>query len=418
MKQIIDVLYTFGATILGAGYDNALLWLGKLIKLDILDFWSGIKVGTWTVPDEWIVHEAWVKFKGQKIIDYGSQHLSLLTYSKPFKGKISKEELESHLFWSEDMPDATPYGFKFYDRDWGFGVAKNQFRKKVEGKTVTESTLEEGEYEVFIDTEFKPGVMKVGVHTIKGESDREILLFAHLDHPYQANDNLSGVACLTDLAMKIKAKHTIKIIFCPETIGSIAYASTQDISKVDFVIAVDICGNTNNILLQKAFDMKARVNTCAHLALKELETSYRKGPFRGLIGSDEYYFNDPMVGIPGIMLSTWPYKEYHTSEDTPEKINYEMIERVQKVIQRTIEIYEQDCIPKREFKGPLMRSRYGVQNIDKTKNVYYDYLFYFMDGKIPLSELCANYDFKFSEIYQLINKMKDDKLISIIKCQK
>lgn len=402
MKSIIEELYKMGATLMGAGYDNALLFLSKLIDLEIIEIPSGTQLETWTVPDEWVVREAWVKYKSKKILDYTKQPLSLVVYSEPFKGKLSKEEFLNHLYFSADQPTKTPYIFKFYERDWGFTMPANE-RKK----------LKDGDYEIFIDTEFKPGTMKLGVHTIPGKTDREILLFAHLDHPYQANDNLSGVACLVDLVPKLKdLDHTIKIIFCPETIGSIAYGVTQDISKVDFVIAVDICGNDNTLLIQKAFDKEARINRVAHIAVRSVGESYNKGEFRATIGSDEYYFNDPKVGIPGIMFSRWPYDEYHTTDDTPDKIHYPSIEKTQQVILKTIQIYEQDFIPVKNFKGPLMRSKYRAQTGYSNLNRCYDMLFYSMDGKRSLAELCAEVGLEFEHTYKLIKELEDDKQVS------
>jgi aminopeptidase-like protein len=453
MKEIIENLYPMNRCLLGEGYDNALEYIKHLVKLDVIEVPSGTKVGNWIVPDEWVVRDAWVKFNGEKIIDYQKQPLSLVVGSIPFHGKMNLEEFQRHLNYSDDMPDATPYEFKFYDKDWGFCVPKNQIKEhviiddngdmicengvcvpalkdidpsigKVQIEGVTnykpkfKDKLVEGEYEVFIDTEYKPGIMKIGVHEIKGQSDREVLLFAHLDHPYQANDNLSAVACLLDLATKLKAEHTVKIVLCPETIGSIAYAHLADISKVDFVIAVDICGNDNSILMQKSYNEESKLNRVAHLAIQSLGKSYRKGQFRSTIGSDEYVFNDPLIGIPGIMLSRHPYKEYHTSEDTPDKINYDMIAETRDVVMKIIEIYEKDFTPKREVKGPLMRSRYAVQSKNKQLNLSYDYFWYAIDGKRSLAELCCNYGLNFDFTLELMQEMENDKSISRVDSSK
>lgn len=399
MKELIETLFKFGPTLLGAGYDNAIKWLNQLIGLEVLEVPSGTKFGTWTVPDEWVPKESWVKLNGEKIIDFSKNPLALTVYSAPFKGKVDIKELKNHLHTNPERHEVIPYSFNFYERDWGFSVPYDQY-----------VLLGEGEYEVFIDTEFRPGKMKIGVHTIPGKTDREVLLFAHLDHPYQANDNLSGVACLVDLAKRLKVKHTVKIIFCPETIGSIAYANIADISKVDFVIAVDICGNDNSILLQKPFNREHRLTRAANMAVRAIG-DHRIADFRANIGSDEYYFNDPIVGIPGIMFSTWPYQEYHSSDDTPEKINYDSIKKVQEAIEKTIKYYEQDFIPERIEKGPVMRSKYNLQTHDKLRNVYYDYFFYFMDGKKYLSELCAQYGVDFEQAVEFTNKMIKDGVV-------
>ena len=265
-----------------------------------------------------------------------------------------------------------------------------------------------------IDTEYKPGKMKIGVHTIKGKSDKEILLFAHLDHPFQANDNLSGVACLIDMAKQLKKakfNHTIKLVFCPETIGSIGYAFTQDISNVDFVIAVDSVGNKNTLLLQKSFDQEAKINKVAHLAIQSIGESYRKGMFRVLLGSDEYAFNDPDIGIPGVMFSRIPYKEYHTSDDKPELIDYKGIKNVQKIIMKIVDIYENDYIPIKNFKGPLRRTKYGAQTPYKQLNLSYDYMFYSMNGKKSLVELCCDFALNFDYTYELLEKIKKDGFV-------
>lgn len=396
MKESLEELFKMPRYLLGEGYDNALTFINHLKPLEILEFPSGTKLGTWTVPDEWVVTDAFVTFDGKKIIDYKTEPLSLVVGSLPFEGVVTHEELAKHLTHGDG--DATPYVFKYYDKDWGFAVPKD-------------FTLTEGDYVVHINTEYKPGTMKLGVHTIPGKSDREVLLFAHLDHPHQANDNLSGVMCLLEVAGKIKCDHTIKIIFCPETIGSQAYACTQDLSKVDFVIAVDICGNDGPILFQSAFDQTARINKVAHTAITGLGTGFIKGKFRTSIGSDEYPFNDPQINIPGILLSRHPYKEYHTADDTPDKIDYSRITAMGEVVMKIIENYEKDFIPTRHFIGPVMRSRYDIQTPSPQLNLSYDYLFYSIDGTKYLSELCYDFGTNFDYSLLALNKLIDDGFI-------
>jgi len=448
-KDIIKTLYNLPRYLLGKGYTEALRQINDVLPLEVINIPSGKEVGTWTVPQEWILKEAWIKFKGEKILEWKND-LSVMIYSQPTRGIVKLKELKEHLFHSIDNPETTPYQFSFYEKNWGFCVPKEFVLKQkpnlcengdchpelkaidpevgkvmIEGQDYSPKfvdVLEEGDYEVFIDSEFKPGVLQIGVHTIKGKTDREILLFAHLDHPYQANDNLSGVQCLIDLAKKIEKdfqthanidrhEHTIKVIFCPETIGSIAYAETQDISKVDFVISVDACGNDNTLLIQKAFDKYARLNYAVHLAIHELGVSYRKGDFRALIGSDEYYFNDPMVGIPGIMLSRYSYKEYHTSADTPEILKEDKIKETGDVILKTIDIYEKDFIPVRKVKGVLCRSKFGLATIHKYLNRDLDYLYYDMDGKKYLSEIVLPLGLTFEFAYNFIKKLEKNGIL-------
>jgi len=449
MKELIKNLWNTNRCLLGEGFDNALEYIKHLIDLEILEFPSGTQFGTWTVPDEWIVRDAWVKDSdGNKIIDYWKDPLSLVIGTNPVHCIVSLDELRKHWYYDEDNHDVVPYMFKYYPKnvtdEWGFCVRKTDVLEKIPqgceggvcvpelkdidptvGKVQIEGVdyspkwkdkLKEGDYEVKIDTEYRPGKMKIGVHTIKGD-EREILLFAHLDHPFQANDNLSGVACLVDLAKRIKSKHTIKIIFCPETIGSIAYAMTQDLSNVDFMLAVDICGNDNSIVLQKSF-LPHKINDIAQLALYSFEKDYRKGNFRATIGSDEYVFNDPEINIPGIMLSRHPYNEYHNSNDTEDKINYEKIEEMGKIIEKIIEYWENDFILKRNFKAPLRRSKYGIQSSNPQFNLSWDYFIYSMDGKKSLAELCSMYGLNFEQVLKVIKEMIENDHLRIVNCKK
>ncbi len=401
MKQIIKDLYKFNRCLIGEGYDQALDYINKILPLKIIGIRSGTKVADWTIPPEWVIKDAWVKFKGEKILDVKLNPLCVTVASLPINKKVTLQELKEHLHTSDECADAYFYDYRFYDREWGFTMPKNMVTK-----------LEEGEYEVFIDSEDKVGTMKIGIHTIKGKSDREILLFAHLDHPYQANDNLSAVACLIDMAKDIKCDHTVKLIFCPETIGSIAYATKMDISNVDFVLSIDSIGNDNTLLFQKAFDKENRLNDIMHLAVSNQGVSYRKGDFRMIAGADEYYFNDPRVGIPGIFLTRLPFNEYHTADDVPEKILIDKIKEVQKVVLKTIEYYEKDFIPNRSFKGPIMRSKHGIQTIHKSLNLNMDYLFYDIDGKKYLSELIMPLGIGFDYAYGVLEPLIKEKLIS------
>ncbi len=413
--------------LMGAGYNKSLGDLSQVLPLDIIRVASGTKFDTWTVPDEWIIKDAWVKFNGEKVIDLKDNPLTVMIYSQSIHETMPKAEFIKHLSYSDEKPESVPYEFSFYEKNWGFSVKKDFVFKKAPavcepGKEcpdvfTNESNIPDGDYEVFIDAEFKQGVMQIGVHTIPGKTDREILLFAHLDHPYQANDNLSSVQVLVDLASRLKAEHTIKMIFCPETIGSIAYANMADISKVEFVIALECVGSNNPLLIQKSYDEYAKINYAAHLAVHELGITYMKGLFRQLIGSDEYYFNDPLVGIPGILLSRWAkpnydsYPEYHTSADTPETVNPEMIKETEDVVEKIIEIYEKDYIPKRTQKGVLMRSSIGAHTPYKSINRDLDYLWYDCDGKKRLSEIVIPLGLTFTQAYTFFETLEKNNLI-------
>jgi len=402
MLKIINDLFKLNRTLVGDGFDKALQYIKKILpEMEILEFPSGMEYGTWTIPQKWEVKDAWVKYKNKKIIDFKKDPLSLVVGSEPIHGVVKIDELREHLFHNPQKPDVIPYVFKYYDKDWGFSTSTDNYLK-----------LKNGDYEVFIDSKYTDGVMKIGQYVLRG-GQKEILIMVHLDHPFQANDNLSSVAVAIELAKSLKSKYTIKILFTPETIGAMAYAYTQDLDNVDFGIAIDMVGNDNTILMQETFGGIEKINKAGAMAMSILSPlKYRKAPFRAPLGADEYIMNDPLIGVPMIFFSRSPYNEYHSESDTPDIIKEDKLKETIEIIKKTIKIIEEDWTPKRNFKGALMRSKYGVQQLAKEENRKYDYFFYLMDGKRSVLDLSYACQLNFEKMNNLLKKLKKDGFIS------
>jgi aminopeptidase-like protein len=60
--------------------------------------------------------------------------------------------------------------------------------------------LEEGEYEVYIDSTLADGHLTYGELVLPGELAEEVLISTHCCHPSLCNDNLAGMALATFLA--------------------------------------------------------------------------------------------------------------------------------------------------------------------------------------------------------------------------
>ena len=87
MLKIIQDLYELPRYLMGEGYDKSLKYINKIVPLDVISVPSGTKFGPWTVPDEWIIRDGWVKYNGEKIIDFltidhinggGNKHLEAI----------------------------------------------------------------------------------------------------------------------------------------------------------------------------------------------------------------------------------------------------------------------------------------------------------------------------------------------------
>ena len=227
-NEILDLvrkLWPYNRSITGDGVRKTLKDIKEFLpELKICEVSSGTKAFDWVVPDEWRITDAWIKKpNGQKICDFKKNNLHLVGYSTPQSKKIDLEELQKNLYSLPEYPEAVPYITSYYDRKWGFCLSHNQ-RKK----------LKNGIYEIFIDSKLFKGSLTYGELIIKGRSNKEIFLSTYVCHPSMANNELSGPAVTTFLAKWIKKKKrnfTYRIIFIPETIGSILYLS-KNLSKL------------------------------------------------------------------------------------------------------------------------------------------------------------------------------------------
>ena len=91
--------------------------------------------------------------------------------------------------------------------------------------------LKKGNYLVNIDTEHFDGVMNYGEIFIKGKSKKEIFFSTYTCHPSMANNEISGLVISLALSLILSSlknlNYSYRIIFVPETIGSIYYISNK-----------------------------------------------------------------------------------------------------------------------------------------------------------------------------------------------
>ena len=88
--------------------------------------------------------------------------------------------------------------------------------------------LQEGEYEIMIDSTLENGSLTYGEFLKKGVLEDEFLITCYVCHPSMCNDNLSGTVLVTFLAKyleELNTKFSYRFLFIPETIGAITWLS-------------------------------------------------------------------------------------------------------------------------------------------------------------------------------------------------
>ncbi|MEK7658941.1 MAG: DUF4910 domain-containing protein [Patescibacteria group bacterium] len=409
MIKLINNLWLKRRDIISDGFSESLEYISKIIPLKIHKIPTGTKCWTWVVPEKWSVNDAYIEdMSGKRMLDLKNHPLHIVSYSLPINKTVSRKELLKHLHTSKERPNAIPFEFKYYQRDWGFCIQNNRLKE-----------FNKEKYKVFIDSKFEKGNLEVGECTIKGKTDKTIVLAAHLCHPAQANDDLTGVAVLTGVAKEIFKKknyYTYKFLFVSETIGSIAYLSQNEdlIPKIEYGVFLEMLGNNNVHALQLSRQGDTKIDRVARHVMKRKFKKFKEGQFRTIVANDEMVFNGPGVNIPMISISRYPYPEYHTSDDNLSIISEKRLEESKDLVLEILDIIDKDFTPKRNFKGPIFLSGYGLwvdwrKNLELNQNM--EKIMLSLEGDKTIFDIAEKLDMDFIDVLSFVNKLKKVNLI-------
>ncbi len=422
MDSIIQALWQLPRDIVSDGYDRALAYLAERLPMTIHEYPTGTPVWTWRIPEKWTCEAACLEtLDGRRLLDYADHPLHVVSYSLPFEGVVSREELLAHLHVHPALPEAIPFVFKYYERDWGL-CAPQTLR----------DALTDPEYRVVIRTRFEPGTLKVGEIVIPGQSEETFVLAAHLCHPHMVNDDLTGVAVLVGVAEALlegalpNQRYTYRLLIVPETIGSVAYLSHHEdlIPKMVGGLFLEMLGNDSPHALQASFYGDTQVDKTLWAALRGLDPRAYRGEYRSVIGNDERQFNAPGVRVPMLSLSrveppdspTRPYREYHSSFDTPEIITAERLEASRRVALELLRAWERNLYPVNDFKGEIFASGQGIW-IDYRRNPEgHRVLFRVMehcDGTLSVAEIAERVGTTFQAAWDVVSLLAEKGLVHL-----
>jgi len=323
----------------------------KLIKLD-----SGTQCWDWDIPPKWSFKEATIKFNG-KIIFSGNEHImAIQPYCSSFEGEVDLEELKKHLTYNKLKPDAYSYNCRLayrypFEKNWLVSIPYKRVK-----------ALKKGSYTVSIKSSFTKGTMVIGEKTLKGKTDKTIVLLSDICHPGQADDGIVGVALwvkvMKELSSRKNLNYSYKFFTPTETIGSIAWLwyNKKFIKNIKFGMFLESIGNKMPLKCKMSHIDNHEIDRMAKIVFKKKE-QYK---FTEGVMNDELVFADSSFNIPMISLQRFPYPEYHTSEDNLDIILDTSLEETYGKLMKLIDIIEANYTPIKIVKGPVFLSKHKL----------------------------------------------------------
>lgn len=327
-------LYPICRSITGSGVRASLeLVREKLPALDVHEVPSGTPVYDWTVPREWNIRDAYIKdSRGRTVVNFRRSNLHVMSYSAPVHRTMSLGELGKHLYTLPDHPDWVPYRTSYYKEAWGFCLSHNQLL-----------SLEEGDYEVCIDSDLKPGHLTYGEAYFPGATEEEVLVSCHVCHPSLCNDNLSGIAVATWLAAGIanaRSRYSYRFLFIPGTIGSITWLSRNECqaSRIRHGLVLTCVGDPAGFHYKRSRRGGAEIDRVVRHVLAHSGHTCEMLDFSPY-GYDERQYCSPGFDLPvGCLMRSvhGTFPEYHTSADNLEFITPEALEGTLRVCEDVV----------------------------------------------------------------------------------
>lgn len=416
MYNLASKLFPICRSITGNGVRETLSILREeYFDMQIYEVPAGTKVFDWTIPKEWSIKDGFISTEcGEKIIDFKDNNLHIVGYSTPIDKIVDLKELQKYIYSLPEQPEWIPYVTSYYKERFGFCMSNNQ-----------RMSLSEGKYRMYINSELSEGSLTYGEILIKGDSEQEIFLSTYVCHPSMANNELSGPVVAINLAKYISSlsnrRYSYRIVFIPETIGSITYINKNlDELKKNVIAGYNIScvGDDRAYSYIQSRYGKTLADRAAKYVLKEKHPEYKTYSYLDR-GSDERQYCSPGVDLPLCAICRTKYgeyPEYHTSADNMSLISPEGLFGAFDVYRDCIDLLENNIVYKATC---LCEPQLGVRGLyptesykgsAKTVKTMMDFLAY-ADGTNDLIEIGNIIRVPVAELLEIVKKLLQSGLI-------
>lgn len=338
------------------GFDFSIEELSEVYDLKVLTYKSDDVHNGWVIPPKYMVKEAFIKLDGKEIYNGLTHPLSVISYSAPFAGFVSKSQLMKHIHFDSRNPEWIPYHFRQsyrpWQRDWGFCMTERMVEN-----------LSEGQYEVLIEIEEGRSELRIAMGSIEGKSDITIALCAHLDHPGMANDGLSGVMVACEILNRFKGRNLeygLEVLIVPEIIGSEIHLNNRKGPPLFEGLFIESVGRRGAIVLQSSLTKSFVVEDRLEEIIKTVDPFSRTLSYKEIFGNDEGCFE--AYGCPMPVIHRGEFEGYHSSGDDFASLESKLVEETIDVVAKLIEDLQNEIIIRKKYRGVIAAANpsYGI----------------------------------------------------------
>ena len=385
--------------------------MAEQLGAEVISVPTGAECLTWIIPPKWTVREAYLEAPdGTRIADFADNPLFLKSYSAPFSGVVDRDTLLDHIKSDPERPDRLIYDYRaqyqYHERtEWGFSLPHS----------VVEN-LSDGNYCAHIDVAFGEGTLDVLDWHLEGESPDTIFFAAHTCHPAQVNDGIGCIAVLLELfqwlADQPHRRFSYRLLAGPEYFAAAAVlAYAPKVEHLRYGMFLDMMGNRKRFGYSRTYRGDSLIDRIVRHVLTTHTDDFFEAEYRNLWGNDELFYDGPDFRIPTIGLGRDRFVHYHTDKDDPEYCDYDQLLESIAMLKKVVNIFENDKVVARGYRGPLYLSRHGLYidpKIDRKGYRSLQEIQIEMDGKSSNFEIAERlgitYDFVDNFARELISR--------------
>lgn len=414
--------------------DNEKLFarIAEELPLTLFRYASGESFNGWLVPQNWRVATATIRRDGKLVFDGRTHTLGVARYARSFSGTVDWEELKPHLVTNPRLPSAYVFHcmwqYRPWAADWAMSVPYEIYRD-----------LGPGRYEVELITTYAPGEMIVAQHEKTGRSDKTIVFHSNSCHPHMANDGFAGTALLIRLFQWLQGQdtyYTYRLVIGPEHIGTVFYLRDMKRAELDGIVCgvfEEMPGTRGPIKAASTFLGDLPIDRAFRNALRHHAQAHVLVPWRQGAGNDETVWEAPGYEVPFVEVTRSeallePYREYHTSLDTPDLMNPAQLDEFLVVLKKVIGTFESNATVWRFFDGLVCLSNpdYDLYmerqdpSIDKNLpadaekwGYLLDCLLRYFDGSMTILDIAEKHDLPFDRVHRYIKQFEEKGLVTL-----